>query len=75
MLTCAFVLIPSGIQFAGGFFLTGTPKFQCVTPGVECDLNKCCDNCTKYHFIGFTSAVTEVSFFIIQASKGGLIAI
>ena len=65
VITCVFVIIPSGIQFAGGFFLTGTPKFQCVTPGVQCDVNKCCANCTKYHFTTFTSAVTEVGCLII----------
>ena len=60
---CAVVLIPSGIQFAGGFFFTGTPEFHCITPGVKCDLNKCCTNCTKYQFTTFTSAVTEVGMF------------
>ena len=65
-LSCAFVIIPSAIQNAGVLFITGTPKFQCVTPSVECEVNKCCDNCTKYEFIGpyaFESTVTEVSFF------------
>lgn len=60
---CAVVIIPSGIQFAGGFFFTGTPEFHCITPGVKCDLNKCCTNCTKYQFTTFTSAVTEVGMF------------
>ena len=63
ILCCAVVIIPSGIQFAGGFFFTGTPEFHCITPGVKCDLNKCCTNCTKYQFTTFTSAVTEVGMF------------
>lgn len=61
---CAVVIIPSGIQFAGGFFFTGTPEFHCITPGVKCDLNKCCTNCTKYQFTTFTSAVTEVGMHV-----------
>lgn len=68
VLTCTFVLIPSGIQLAGTVFVTGTPKFQCVTVGVECDVNKCCSNCTKYHFFDFTSAVSEYQLICHRAS-------
>ena len=59
--TCALVIVPSGIHIAGMYFITGTPKFQCVTPNVTCDENKCCDNCTQYEFKGpFISTATEV---------------
>ena len=62
ILTCVFVNIPAGFQLAGMFFITGTPKFQCATPNVTCDVDKCCANCTKYEFIqDFTSTSTEVS--------------
>lgn len=62
ILTCVFVDIPGGFQLAGMFFITGTPKFQCATPNVTCDVDKCCKNCTKYEFIeDFTSTSTEVS--------------
>ena len=67
ILSCVFVLIPSGLHTAGVPFITGTPKFQCVTPDVECEVNKCCKNCTNYAFIGpyaYNSTVTEVCFFI-----------
>ncbi|XP_073246371.1 organic cation transporter protein-like [Porites lutea] len=67
ILCCAVVIIPSGIQFAGGFFLTGTPEFHCITPDVKCDLNKCCTNCTKYQFTTFTSAVTEYNLICDRA--------
>lgn len=59
--TCALVIVPSGIHIAGIFFVTGTPKFHCVTPNVTCGDSKCCDNCTDYVFDGpFISTVTEV---------------
>ncbi|XP_022803723.1 organic cation transporter protein-like isoform X2 [Stylophora pistillata] len=63
-LSCFFVLIPSGLHTAGVPFITGTPKFQCATPKVECEVNKCCKNCTKYAFIGpyaYNSTVTEAA--------------
>ena len=60
-LTCIFVNIPAGFQITGLFFISGTPKFQCTTPSVECDADKCCDNCTKYDYIEhYTSTTTEV---------------
>lgn len=60
LLTCIFVNVPTTFQLVGVFFISGTPKFQCATPSVECDANKCCDNCTKYDFYQFTSTTTEV---------------
>ena len=66
ILSCVFVLIPSGLHTAGMPFITGTPKFQCAAPDVGREVNKCCKNCTKYAFIGpyaYNSTVTEVYFF------------
>ena len=66
ILSCVFVLIPSGLHTAGVPFITGTPKFQCAAPDPERGVNKCCKNCTKYAFIGpyaYNSTVTEVYFF------------
>ena len=66
ILSCVFVLIPSGLHTAGVSFITGTPKFQRAAPDVEREVNKCCKNCTKYAFIGpyaYNSTVTEVYFF------------
>ena len=34
ILSCVFVLIPSGLHTAGVPFITGTPKFQCAAPDV-----------------------------------------
>ena len=66
ILSCVFVLIPSGLHTAGVPFITGTPKFQCAAPDVEREVNKCCKNCTTDAFIGpysYNSTVTEVYFF------------
>ena len=66
ILSCVFVLIPSGLHTAGVPFITGTPKFQCAAPDLEREVNKCCKNCTKYAFIGpyaYNSTVTEVYIF------------
>jgi len=67
-LTCAFVNIPTGIQLTGVFFVSGTPKFQCSTPSVDCDVDKCCDNCTEYNFIQhFTTTTTEYNLICHRA--------
>ena len=63
--TCALVIVPSGIHIAGMYFITGTPKFHCVTPNTTCLENKCCDNCTEYAFDGpFISTATEVRIHV-----------
>ncbi|KAJ7333877.1 hypothetical protein OS493_015970 [Desmophyllum pertusum] len=69
--TCALVIVPSGIHIAGMYFITGTPKFHCVTPNVTCDENKCCDNCTEYVFDGpFISTTTEWNLICDRAHVG-----
>lgn len=73
ILSCVFVLIPSGLHTAGVPFITGTPKFQCATPDVECEVNKCCKNCTNYAFIGpyaYNSTVTEYNLICDRAFIG-----
>ena len=66
--SCFVIIVSSALQMASLVFATGTPKFQCVTPNVTCDENKCCEECKNYSFDGsFTSTVTEVGqkrFFI-----------
>lgn len=65
--TCALVIVPSGIHIAGMYFITGTPKFHCVTPNTTCLENKCCDNCTEYAFDGpFISTATEVRIHVVR---------
>ena len=60
-LTCTFVIIPSAFQITSVIFVSGTPKFQCTTPDITCDVDKCCKNCTKYEFIqNYTTISTEV---------------
>lgn len=53
-----------GPQFGLLVFAMGSPRFQCATPNVTCDVNKCCSNCTSYEFLDgqFTSIVTEVRY-------------
>ena len=60
-LTCTFVIIPTAFQITSVIFVSGTPKFQCTTPDMKCDVDKCCKNCTKYEFIQhYTTISTEV---------------
>ena len=60
-LTCTFVIIPTAFQITSVVFVSGTPKFQCTTPDMKCDVDKCCKNCTKYEFIQhYTTISTEV---------------
>lgn len=69
--TCALVIVPSGIHIAGMYFITGTPKFHCVTPNITCLENKCCDNCTEYAFDGpFISTATEWNLICDRAHVG-----
>lgn len=59
--SCFLVIESSALQLASLVFVTGTPRFHCVTPNVTCDENKCCEECTSYSFQkSFTSTVTEV---------------
>ena len=69
--SCFLVIVSSAIQIASLVFATGTPKFNCVTPNVTCDENKCCDGCTSYKFQeSFTSSVTEVRQFSLYLMLG-----
>lgn len=67
-LTCTFVIIPSAFQITSVIFVSGTPKFQCTTPDITCDVDKCCKNCTKYEFIqNYTTISTEYNLICDRA--------
>lgn len=71
MLLYAFMClmtVPIGLQQLVLVFYGASPSFQCVASSStinssDCEIDKCCANCTEYEFRGkYTSAVSEVSF-------------
>lgn len=67
--SCFLVIESSALQLASLVFVTGTPRFHCVTPNVTCDENKCCEECTSYSFQkSFTSTVTEWNLICDKAN-------
>ena len=69
-LTCTFVIIPSAFQITSVIFVSGTPKFQCTTPDITCDVDKCCKNCTKYEFIqNYSTISTEVGRLMCDSQR------
>ncbi|XP_068722341.1 organic cation transporter protein-like [Montipora capricornis] len=67
--SCFLVIVSSALQIASLVFATGTPRFQCVTPNVTCDENKCCEECTSYRFqSSFSSTVTEWNLICDKAN-------
>lgn len=72
--SCFVIIVSSALQIASLVFATGTPKFQCVTPNVTCDENKCCEECKNYSFDGsFTSTVTEWSLICDKAHIAAIV--
>ena len=69
-LTCTFVIIPSAFLVTSVIFVSGTPKFQCTTPDITCDVEKCCKNCTKYEFIqNYSTISTEVGRLMCDSQR------
>jgi len=72
--SCFVIIVSSALQMVSLVFATGTPKFQCVTPNVTCDENKCCEECKNYSFDGsFTSTVTEWSLICDKAHIAAIV--